>query len=172
MCKEDENRNTFQANHRDNKKGSFCYNASEKCYIDSKEGVNVYIGCVVLTWKGEETGSYGDTGAAFWQGDQVAILKASGVGLRAVGLSNFLQLNWLAAEGSVVRPMLWGVLRREREGGFPSCLPRFIGWMTALEERSRPLNLDLAWIRGKVSAIFQMENEIRNRIAWSVICYS
>ena len=56
------NSNTFQASHRDNKKGLFCYNANEKCYIDGNEGVNVYIGCVVLTCKGEEMGSYGATG--------------------------------------------------------------------------------------------------------------
>ena len=45
------------------------------------------------------------------------------------------------------------------EGGFPSCLP--------LEERSRPLDLDLAWIRAKASAaVFEIRNEIRNLIAW------
>ena len=88
----------FQASHRDNKKGLFCYNASEKCYIDGKEGVKVYIGCVVLTWKGEET-----VPLAFCnprvagRGTRVAILKASEVGLRAVRLGNFLQLSWLAS---------------------------------------------------------------------------
>ena len=62
------------------------------------------------------------------RGTRVAILKASGVGLRAVGPGNFLQL---AAEGPGVLSDLccactWGVFRRERAPGrevfLPACL--------------------------------------------------